>query len=454
MAGLFWYSDRVPGKAALDALRLALTLRTGQDKDSNVLVARNRVFARLVRMADPAVLDGLAEANQLGMSSASPFGLPSSRYSGGETWGASAGIGWLVETAHDDRGQLVSWHGYDDATYAGIVAKLLEPTGSEYFWNLLGQALRADWSSHMRRNGRKIPGGFDRPAPAVIHVACEAWTRRCARDESVPRQEVLRSLLMLLEIGRRRATEDAAALAEIAALHAACHRAASFPVRLLALAALPDALDETQRQALIAALGDRNASVATEARRLARKAGIPISRDLLAGALQSSSPQTRVQVLNELAPLVEGDATAPGHAAAARSRRHGARRGVQLPRHPDEARVGRRSSRSAQGLREGGARRRGGRADCHPLLPRRAGPLGPASSPAPRASPATAPPRPLLKQAAPDRDTPSRILAIRSLGQLGVAETLPFLIDWSNSENAAVATAARAAIAKIHAQGR
>ena len=58
----------------------------------------------------------------------------------------------------------------------------------------------------------------------------------------------------------------------------------------------------------------------------------------------------------------------------------------------------------------------------------------------------------LLKQAAPDRDTPSRILAIRSLGQLGVTETLPFLIDWSNSDDETVAAEARAAIVRIHAQ--
>ena len=60
----------------------------------------------------------------------------------------------------------------------------------------------------------------------------------------------------------------------------------------------------------------------------------------------------------------------------------------------------------------------------------------------------------LLEQAAPDRDAPSRILAIRSLGQLGVAETLPFLIDWSNGDDEQVAKEARAAIARIHAQGK
>ena len=50
-------------------------------------------------------------------------------------------------------------------------------------------------------------------------------------------------------------------------LHAACHRAASADVRMLALKTLPDQLNDTQREALIGALSDSSSRVATRSTR-------------------------------------------------------------------------------------------------------------------------------------------------------------------------------------------
>ena len=56
----------------------------------------------------------------------------------------------------------------------------------------------------------------------------------------------------------------------------------------------------------------------------------------------------------------------------------------------------------------------------------------------------------LLRQAQPLQPKEQRLLALRSLGVLGTAEALPYLIDWTKDTDAEVAAAARAAIAAIH----
>lgn len=69
------------------------------------------------------------------------------------------------------------------------------------------------------------------------------------------------------------------------------------------------------------------------------------------------------------------------------------------------------------------------------------------------ASPASAMEK-LLLQARPEAAKAQRLLAIASLGSLGKAEALPFLIDWSNESDAEIAAAAKAAITKIHLEPR
>jgi HEAT repeat protein len=56
----------------------------------------------------------------------------------------------------------------------------------------------------------------------------------------------------------------------------------------------------------------------------------------------------------------------------------------------------------------------------------------------------------LLRQAQPQEPKEQRLLAIPSLGVLGAAESLPYLIDWTKDADADVAAAARAAVAQIH----
>ena len=60
----------------------------------------------------------------------------------------------------------------------------------------------------------------------------------------------------------------------------------------------------------------------------------------------------------------------------------------------------------------------------------------------------------LIAQAQPDQDQEQRLLAIRSLALLDTPEALPYLIGWTKDADAAVARAAREAIATIHARGR
>ena len=60
----------------------------------------------------------------------------------------------------------------------------------------------------------------------------------------------------------------------------------------------------------------------------------------------------------------------------------------------------------------------------------------------------------LLLQAKPGAPTEQRLLAITSLGTLGVPEALPFLIEWTQDADANVAKAAKDAITQIHLNPR
>ncbi len=69
------------------------------------------------------------------------------------------------------------------------------------------------------------------------------------------------------------------------------------------------------------------------------------------------------------------------------------------------------------------------------------------------ASPASAAEK-LLLQAKPGAPREQRLLAIESLGTLGVPEALPFLIEWTTDADADVAQKAKAAITQIHLNPR
>lgn len=60
----------------------------------------------------------------------------------------------------------------------------------------------------------------------------------------------------------------------------------------------------------------------------------------------------------------------------------------------------------------------------------------------------------LLLQAKPDQPKDQRLLALQSLGVLGVPEALPFLIDWSRDTDPAIQQAAKDAITQIHLHPR
>ena len=61
----------------------------------------------------------------------------------------------------------------------------------------------------------------------------------------------------------------------------------------------------------------------------------------------------------------------------------------------------------------------------------------------------------LIDQAKPaNNDKATRLLAIRSLGTLGAAEALPFLIAWTKDDDAEIAKAALEATTAINNRGR
>lgn len=60
----------------------------------------------------------------------------------------------------------------------------------------------------------------------------------------------------------------------------------------------------------------------------------------------------------------------------------------------------------------------------------------------------------LLLQARPDQPKDQRLLALTSLGVLGVPEALPFLIDWTRDTDPAIQQAAKDAITQIHLHPR
>jgi HEAT repeat protein len=60
----------------------------------------------------------------------------------------------------------------------------------------------------------------------------------------------------------------------------------------------------------------------------------------------------------------------------------------------------------------------------------------------------------LLLQSKPGAPAEQRLLAITSLGTLGVPEALPFLIEWTQDADANVVKAAKDAITQIHLNPR
>ncbi len=74
-------------------------------------------------------------------------------------------------------------------------------------------------------------------------------------------------------------------------------------------------------------------------------------------------------------------------------------------------------------------------------------------SAAPGPAPASAAEK-LLLQGKPGAAKSQRLLAIQSLGVLGVPEALPFLIEWSQEKDAEVAAAASKSIREIHLNPR
>ncbi len=288
------------------------------------------------------------------------------------------------------------------------------------------------------------------PPPGIVTALARAWTERAAADPASPASHHRHGQIVLLDLRRRGVMEDETAIAALEDLQTACFEARSPVLRREALEALAE-LTEDERARLWDLVVDPDPAVASRALNLVFREQMPVDRELLARVLAKGTSSMRERAIQALAPLVSDGAvelvTTLLQDPEQRVRITAcAYLGMQVERDsvPDLLQVlkdpvPKVRTAAAQALKDirfyHDQKAHWDRVFAGTEL----GPAGAAEK--------------LLRQAAPDQSEPIRLLAIRSLGQLGVPEALPFLIDWSRSEQPAIALAAREAITRIHEAG-
>lgn len=438
-AALLWYSEVEP-QSATAALRqlLGWSLGESQDRLTNMHRWRNQIVARLIQIGDPEVIPMLSAARGLGLRSCYPFKTPS--YAAYGNTGSRDELEWLVDLERDKVVDV--WHGYDPKTYASVVAQLLAPDDAgQYgpFWKYVGRI-------HWQR------------APGALLAATRAWRDRIASgvDQGDLDDGEAKGLRSVRHAWVSEVTEDPETMQELRALVAACLESPSWHIRDIGVSTfwgIERELDAEERAWVIGALDDPEGTVVATARGIVRYSNIPIGREVVQAGLQSTSEYGRQSTIEGLAPFATEDVTDL------------VRKGLFDP---------------SLHVRIAACEFLGTRADVDSV----ADLLGMLSDPAEevRAAASTAltairfyhdekahwdrvfsgearltensAAEALLAQADPGNDKATRLLAIRSLGQLGVPEALPFLIEWAKSADAEIATEARSAVARIHADDK
>ncbi|MBK8980592.1 MAG: HEAT repeat domain-containing protein [Planctomycetes bacterium] len=407
--------------------------------------AASRLLGRLVRMgdvavfADPDALDARCLQSRVACSDLDD-----------DVRFAALGVGgmlacWLTARVQDG-GQTIYWHGYDAVGLATVWTGLLSPrTGSSRRWAQDWDVL-ADLLNDVPACATELPR-------EVVLALCGAFATRISSEGGNWPPPLLDALDRLRSVETRvHWRNDAELVAALGELSDAMWIAPSDFVRVRAATASRGIVDDVVAGRLVGLLGDRSLAVARCAwNALHEDAGLPIDAAMVGNGLTSTNPEVRLLAVEhaastaDLAEVVRPTLRDPSpDVRAAACQALGATLSLDVV--PD----------LLESLRDSASHVRTAATDALQAIRFYhdekahwdrvfAGEAGLTATSAAEA---------LLRQAAPANDSATRVLAIRSLGVLAAPETLPFLIEWTKDADAEVATAARAAIQRIHTTGR
>lgn len=438
-----------------DALCRALIVKTtsvpgnwGTPKSRELLVAR------LIQLGDPRVFNLLPQAEELGLETVALGHIGTLFPCEPAFLGQRAhSAGWLVLEG-EVQGKLTPFHGYDDTTLASIWNTLLtrvanDPEAQE--WSSLSWALTAQKQNDLP-NGFPIPAQPDSTNLELLQVAAQHWISRVSRGIEFNRNwGYALGLAALLDIRRSGEITAPNVTAALNRLHEICLASDDWEVRMYALYLLPSKQNEEGQQALLNALTDSRSEVSRYAMDHIFKQRQPVPRERFELVLSNPNSDIRARAIESLSPFVTG-----GAADIVKARLKDTSAQVRI-----EACVFLATQVAANpvpellvALSDVDANVRSAAADALRAIrfyhdekahwDRVFAGTELSSNGAAEA---------LLKQASGSNSNEVRLLAIRSLGVLGAAETLPFLIEWTMDSNAELSAAARAAIARIHASG-
>ncbi len=422
-----------------DDTRAALREAAQSGNDSDAKWWRCAAIGQLIRVGDPQVANVLASALELGTRPVHGNAIP-----GSPQWASARQFGpfdWFVATASDEPGAK-TWHGFSPKDYAFVLGEVLRPDDT----------FDAAWTTidHLP----DVPGTRLPAAPAVRAYA-EAWQRRLGHVTQFVNSKQASGLSWVLELEKRAGELPDDVVAAIRSLRARAFATKVPGARITAIDTLPPAWPDTWLDQVYGQIGNghlvwngnptigvRAVQALIDADRFDPKRALEAS--MADGAnwrapcwvLSRTDPRTKAPIDDLVRSLCHNESADVRKAACEfLGRRLDASAVPTLLEalSDQDPAVAQAAHDALQAIRFHQEQSRywqqvfSGQPDVT----------------APSAAAA------LIEQAKPDNDKPTRLLAIRSLGKLGVPEALPFLIAWSKEDDQEIAAAARDATSRI-----
>lgn len=451
---LSWNGDK---NAAVE-LRKVLVW-PGSDQNELQPAERSLVLGELVRIGDVPTIELLPRAYELGLETVSTFYETRGNTVSPPLRVEAAGLGFLMTTAPESPPTAPVWHGYDELHLQRAWRTVLSsPASAEAAWMEL--AARQDVVPGTAVTGQGVPtprrasAGRIRPTnqrgipvsvgPLLLELLAPWWAAQ-RKDDSKQAGDVMTLL------GKSMSHWPAEAFAPTTPLHTALQQALRSDDRTFAEAVLwiaeakvrarfPDEaraiLESTENRWLLEALvreglelpdatwqqllQHRDPKLRTAALNLLPPMHAASLREAITGRLRDEQSEVRVAACVAMTRLFGTDAVPallPLLQDQDASVRKAAREQLEQLRQDTEQRTFWQKAQAGIDTSSQGAATK------------------------------------LLLQAKAGEPKEQRLLALRSLAVLGVAETLPYLIDAANDADAEIAAAARAAITTIHQKG-
>ncbi|MBL8738896.1 MAG: HEAT repeat domain-containing protein [Planctomycetes bacterium] len=430
----------------------------GTDQNELQPTERAEVLAELVRVGDEPTIELLPRACELGLQTTRPY-YPSRGATEKPLLSVeAAGIGFLMTQAPESPSTASTWYGYDEPKLQRAWSTLLSsPAAADMAWSELAAA-NGGGAVGIRPTGNRPPrtpstGGILPPSNRGVPVAVfPLLLERIPAWLATQRDTAPKAASAVVDVlGRSMRHCPEAAFAEGTPLHAALQQAlrgadrgfaeellhyvpskvrvrlaeearalvAGTESRLVLATVLQDGVElpDTLWQQL---LQHRDPKLRIAALGWLRPANATRLRDAITAQLQVEQGEVRLAASTTMARLFGTEAVPallPLLQDQDESVRNAVREQLERLRQDTEQRVFWQKAQAGIDTSRQGASAK------------------------------------LLLQAKVGEPKEQRLLALRSLAVLGVAETLPYLIDAANDADAEIAAAARAAITTIHQKG-